>query len=231
MNYSVSDKNEIIIADDNPIEVTKSIEYNPVANADDCQPCSNQDTKGGEERMDKTSLVNEIIACQNSQWSEDDRETLMALEEGVLRKMQFNAPAPPPVEEPADNQDVSDAEPEQVDNEAKSVDEYLANAPAKIKDTIESAMQLHEQRRGALVEKIMGAEGNKFKRDVLANKSMDDLEGIAALIRDIEPVDNEDDGAFYVGNAGVPGPVDNADDDEPLPVPSINDMFPAVSGK
>ena len=194
-------------------EVRLEQNFVPVENEQEEKENDDEKQTGGDVKLsDKTAnnkkgeLIQAVIDCPCSQWNKDDRETLEGFSEDALVKMQF-------VENKAEEKD---APVEHVDNE--SVDNYLKSAPAEIRDVISSGIRLHNQKKAELTERILKAEGSTFTKESLQNKSMEDLEGIASLIRDVpkSPAMN------YAGNAGIQLVENSDDEDEPLAIPEAS---------
>jgi hypothetical protein len=67
-------------------------------------------------------------------------------------------------------------------NSSKTVEQYIADAPADIKEAIMEAMKVKTNKRQALIESILKAEGNTFSNEELSARSDSELGKISALV-------------------------------------------------
>lgn len=174
--------------------------------------------------MDKKLLVSALIANALLSFTEDDRETLMALDDAVLEKMK-------PAETPVENAVQKAAErgfngPAPVANTAPVVpattEEYIAAAPPAIRQLLQNSLATHEAEKNKLIAEITANKSNTFTPEFLSMKDIPELKGIAALANNGKAA--EGGVPMFIGQSfGVPGSiVDNAvDDDEPLSLPSM----------
>lgn len=74
--------------------------------------------------------------------------------------------------------------PPQVQTEPKvqSVDEYIANAPAEVREMLEASMKVHTEKKNGLVDRIFKAPSNKFTEEFLKTQSIEVLENMASLL-------------------------------------------------
>lgn len=208
-----------------PVDVQRVTSYEEMT--------SNQ-TKG-EKQMDKQAIVSELIA--NGQWAETDREFLLGLNEDQLTKIK-------PVEDtkadkqvakaktvkPATNKDGDEDEDDEASNGAPAakpstnkqitVDDYLANAPAEIREVMNEAMQSQATRKMGLIATITANKKNVFTKEQLSSLSVNELEAIASLAKpDEEPTPRR---ASYAGQAPVGNAQDGSEDETPLEAPVMN---------
>ena len=184
--------------------------------------------------MNKKKIVDLLIANEQTSWTEDDRDSLMALEEKMLTQMSelFKE------EEPSDNKKDDDKKDDATANENKkdsqtptanaqtppkpqTVQEYINNAPPKIKEMLEEGMATLDTEKTSLVKKIMDNENNTFTKEHLESLHINMLRAIAKMAA--PPTDNkkEDNHPLYFGNNN--DPTDNSDNlPEPLPLPAMN---------
>jgi hypothetical protein len=188
----------------------------PIVPAD---PVEDEPTTNQEIAMNE--VVNELIANERTQFTEDDREWLSSLDEDTLTKLapvdNSEAEEAVSVEESTEMVTEDTAEVEEapaVNNQAPAVttEEYIASAPAEIREHLEAGLKLHRARRNALIDGLKANARCKFTEDQLRAKSIDELE----VLIELAAVDVD-----YSGN----GPTANADasrdDDTPPEPPKI----------
>jgi len=192
----------------------------------------------GENEMAKSKVetkVEELISNENTNFTKEDQEGLLQLNEETLEKLQ-------PVLNESEDEDSSEEEvaseevaeektecsegsdetcdaeqSETVENQQPvSAQEYVQNAPPEIRDLLESGLASHQRDRDALIDVIVANENNIFEKQQLAEKSMSELKGIAALAA------KEDKVPSYAG-AATPAPVgNNSSEEQPLLIPTMN---------
>ena len=196
----------------------------------------------GTNTMNKKEIVDGLISNAETQWGEEDRETLMALDDSVLNKMGMkkkDAAAdggdPEEVEETAKgkNKPVKNegAESEQAgegqEPVANTTEAYIENAPPEIQQVLRNGLDAHTTEQARLIKEITANNGNTFSKEFLQTKGLDELRGIAALAKAGKPTENQDQrGAvpMFVGQATPAAPVTNADEgaEEALAAPTMN---------
>ena len=203
-------KNEYTIVDDVvslkglPIEVVRTVDF----------VVKNERNPN----MDKKKLVDGLIANASTTWAEDDRETLMSLDEGVLTKMM-------PVvneDEPVVDQDAEAAEgdaeevpaeeapaEEAVENKKPmTVNQFIDAAPEPIREVLQAGLASHQADKKRLTNVIVANERNKFTEKELMAKKIDELRKLAALsaptkVENSEPrFDGQGDPYDIVENGG-----------------------------
>lgn len=63
------------------------------------------------------------------------------------------------------------------------VQKYLESVPVGLREVLQEAVSLRTQKEQALVQEILACERNRFSEDHLKNCTLDELEGMAALVR------------------------------------------------
>lgn len=93
---------------------------------------------------------------------------------------------------------------------APTAEQYVANAPAEVREVLEFGLGMQRARRTDLVGRIKANSRNKFTDPELAKLSMTDLERIAALASTAD-----------IEYSGLGGPISNSasDNDVPDPIP------------
>jgi hypothetical protein len=215
--YSVQDSELELVG--SPEEVTRVVEFR---RADGTTIAINSK----EINMNKKQLVNSLIENTATQWREEDRETLMAMNEDVLEKMnpvineeetnsEENNVSSPNTEESSQE---SETEP-QVDNGDETVEQCLANIknPA-VRESIQNGLKALEAEKGRYIKLLTDNQQNTFTEEQLKSKSVDELKQLATLAantdekkQELKAVDN------YAGLGEVQS---NAVTEEPMGTPT-----------
>lgn len=191
------------LSDEAPQEVMVVVEYQTVTGdyVANISPPS-----VGDSVMKKDDFVNQLIANEATGWEEDDREFLGGLTDQQLGKLyvaNIDATIPDPEEEDEEEDDDDAVEnvtpppalkptkvqappppakaPASVVAKAATPEEYIANAPAGMREVLQAGLDAYNQTRTGLVEAIVANESNKFNREYLETLSTDVLQGIVAL--------------------------------------------------
>ena len=151
----------------------------------------------------KEELVNELIANEAVQFTEEDRVWLTSLEEAQLTKLS-----------PVDNSDgdansgggsdtdtidlhaVSDVDAAAAEAEAAaaaaggevtpvSTEDYIADAPVEVQAVLNQGLSMHRARKDALVGALTANSRCRFTKEQLEGKEISELESLAALAVDI----------------------------------------------
>ncbi len=199
-----------------PIAVVRVMTYELVKN----------EAKGN--NMDKKKVVDGLISNKATQWTEEDRETLMGMNEDALGKM-----APKVIEVVKTPEEIAEAAVQNAAEEGaadlgvvnSSVDappkvmtvkEHISGLPKPIQEVLNHGLATYNEKRKKLVATIMANERNVFKEDFLKTKDIKELQAIANLC---EPVVNEDTRFDFSAN----GPIANANEpttEKPLTLPT-----------
>lgn len=171
--------------------------------------------------MDPTikEIADALIANDKSDFGEDDREWLEAQELQLLQKIVPCAAAPPAEAAPVANASepsppAAVATPPEPAATMPSVDEYVNAAPEEVRETLTRALERDKAQKDTLVAALLANERCKFTAEQLANRSIAELEALAALGN--VPVDYSGAG----GNAAMPV----VNDDAPPPAPQVWDL-------
>jgi hypothetical protein len=154
--------------------------------------------------MDKEKVVGEIIAA-GGQWTEDDKEGLMALNEAVLTKVHAQVTEKPKAnadeelkrtrkpdgEKPKANEEspkpkTKTKEPEkpkanEQGPEPKTTEEFIAAAPPEIQEVLRAGQAELGRKRKELVTSIKANEANPFTDEELGAMSIDQLQKVGRL--------------------------------------------------
>lgn len=225
-NYTINEDGSVTLGD--PVEVMKEIKYKVVSNENVNNQIDKTNKNKGDNTMEKEKIVDGLINCDCTQWTENERAELMEMEEALLNKIG----AVKPVEEPVTPPVETPTEPETVENEGVedikpvTMTEFMNSAPKEIKEVLVSGLSLLANQRKDLIAKILEAPGNVFINEQLIGKSVEDLEGIVALVENAKPkeMENPDDPTgFYGANLGIVS--NEKEDDEILETPTFENQF------
>ncbi len=185
-----------------------------------------------ERTMNKEQMVAALIA--NGSFAEEDQDFLMGKTdeqvEALHAKLTANEeeepkPEPKKVAKPirrvmAQNMEVEEEPVAEEPAQPLTAEEYVANAPAEIRDMLETGLNSCKAERTRLVTEITANKANIFSKEVLMNKSLSELQGIAALAKTSAPAKSS---PTFAGQGGV-APVGNAEakPEEPLVAPALN---------
>ena len=188
-----------------PIAVKKQVSYEPVTN-------KKKTLNRKADKMKIEKIVTELIENEATHWTEEDKDTLLAMNKEVLEKMIPIAKEPEPVVN-------KEPEPAVVINTVKvlaSVDDYIANAPLEIQSVLKSGLQTHNVEKTRMINIITKNENNTFKEDFLRTKDLEELTNIANLSQSKEEVAVNN--RFNYSGQADPANVSNHDQ-EPLAAP------------
>ena len=219
-SYMENDVGISISAD--KVEVKRVVEYRKVS--DDAFVGNENDinlVKGSE--MDKTKVVEALIANERTPWKATDKETLLAMDEVALEQL-TNAGKEPEVKEvikevPAavvNVEKVVTANTEKVVVKELTADEYIANAPAAVREVLNASMAMLKQERAQMIATIKQNDRNAFSDVFLNEMAMEDLAALARLAAPIENGQPVVPASRFSGQAPV---IENAVMPEPLPMP------------
>jgi len=230
-NYSIS--NNIIEITGEPEEIVRVTEYRT---KDGVFIGNENDIKNRKEsKMDKEKIVAALIKSNSNSWGEADKETLLAMDEAVLQKLQEGDNAATSAVENAVKKAEADfkanAEKEKKDAEAKlttnqkgddkppvTVEGYIAAAPEEFRPVLNGMHASYKAMHKSLVKKIMANEQNQFTEADLSNKELPELRKIVSLF---STKTDEDEIAMNFGGQGDPVPLDVISNERPLIAPKV----------
>jgi len=166
--------------------------------------------------MGKEKIVERLIANELTKWTEEDKKTLMTLNEEVLEKMEPEAVEQETEESKPDETAQLNPEPEQ--NKAETAEEFIAKAPEELQSVLKNSLKTYKDQKQNLVDKILSNERNVFSTELLQNKEVDELQGIVALIRN----EKKDSTKPNYAGQGDSAPIGNESAEEPLVAPVMN---------
>lgn len=213
--------NNEVTFDGDPVVVKRIVEYR----TEDGTFVANTNVKKGSD-MNKEKVVQSLIDNEMTKWTEKDKEYLMNQDEEVLANF---APIEAVVEsttstESEDTEVVANEPEKNVTNEPpkkKTVEEFINNdVPEEFRDMLMSGVAAHQAAKSQLVTKIMANERNKFTKEQLMTKKLDELKNIANLaVTEVKKPSEQPDNYF---GAGIE-PVDVVmnEDESPPPLPQL----------
>ena len=217
LDYTADDKGVVVTGD--PVEVIRVTEYRDKKAGTFVGNTLNQ--KKEEQKMNKNEMIDQLINNATTAWGEPDRDTLLGMDEATLAKMipvENAAATAKGAAAPANG--AAATAPAHV---AQTVDEYVQQAPAELRDVLRNSLDTHNALKADLVEKIVANKRNKFSKEFLQAKGLQELQGLHSLCAaDAETTPGT--GMFYTGAATPPaaGITENAQAEEALPLPIMN---------
>lgn len=183
-----------------------------------------------EDGMDKEKLVTNLITNAGTKWGESDRKALISMDEDTLTKMipventDTEDDASKTVDKTDDKATVkTDDKPEE--DKPVTMEQYVANAPPELRDILTNMVTHHNVAKNALIASIVANDKNRFSKEFLAGKGLQELEGIAALAKVTENMAPTTPAMFnnYAGASTLTGlPVANEGiSEEPLVMPEM----------
>ena len=145
-----------------------------------------------EKQMNKKEIVDALIANEDSHWTEEDREGLMAFSKAKVMTIVDNQKKEEATknEEPEKKETkvvVTKVEPTPVaeetpaENKPVTLEEYISKAPKEIQDVLNSSVKAQEKQKVVLIEKITANKRNTFTPEYLLTRDLEVLEAIANL--------------------------------------------------
>lgn len=169
-----------------------------------------KDYKGGT-AMKKSEIIDGLIANEATQFTDEDRDWLEVMHEDQLTKMvPKENEQEPKKEEPccpdevaalianeaspftaddaetlnaltADQLDRLQPKKDTGDPKPTTLEAYIDAAPAEMQDMLRAGVIMHRAKKDGLVEKILANKRNKFTKEQLSVKGLDELEAISEL--------------------------------------------------
>lgn len=174
-----------------PVQVVRKFVYETVKNE---KPITNEK----DIPMDIKQLVDALIT--NKSFEESDREMLSGLKQGVLEKLLTNAKPPEaPKPEPVVPQN------QMTPSQPQTMEQYLANAPEGIRNTLMNAMEAESAEKDRLIETIKKNPQNTFDPAWLKTQDIKFLRNLSNLAK--IAVKTEDADPRFTHNYGVSEPV------------------------
>lgn len=223
MGYLATDTKVSLVGD--PEQVVRVTDYKVVTTTNSDPSSKEIDMKTKKEKVDF------LIGNADSGWVEVDREHLDKTPDAALDKIVANAEVsiaakkgakdlkPAPIPAPVVNSDPPPAVPAK----PQTPEEYIANAPAGVREVLMNSVSVYNAEKGRLVDAIVANKQNRFSKEFLMMKDITELQGLAALAA--VPTQQTATLPSYFGSAGTP-PTGNVEEEAPLLAPSM-----ATAGK
>lgn len=137
-------------------------------------------------------LICDLIANENTQFTEDDRVWLKELDdEQVKRMFPVNVKKAEDMEEDEEEESkgkkktTGNAAERDVsldtDDDPRTVEEYVENAPEEIREVLNSSLAMHRSKKEALVQSLTANKRCRFTEKQLKTKTIEELEALAEL--------------------------------------------------
>ena len=192
---------------------------------EDCGKLTINKIEGKEKTMKKTQeLVDGLIKNATTHWTQDDSVFLLTLNEDQLEKMApviaEVAPEPPaPSPESTENVLLPPAPAPEVPKKPLTLEEYVSNAPAEMREVLSSGLSVMRQQKAAYIESIIANEANTFTKEGLETQSLEYLSAIAQLATNgAKP---QEAVPMFHGQQEVICTTQNLADTEPLVMPEV----------
>ena len=149
--------------------------------------------------MDKTKLINDLIANELTNFTEDDKEYLESQEVETLQKF---VPKEKKAEAPVANEqqppEKKEKEGDEVKtNQPKTFDEFVNNSPPEFRRIAQNMKRNYDADCKRMINVITANENNSFTEEQLKDKDLEELQQIARLASNKEKVDVKPN---YAGN-------------------------------
>jgi len=175
--------------------------------------------------MDKESkekVVNEIISNVSTRWTEEDRPTLLAMNDDALLKMVPNEIKEEPKIDKVEIQNAAVKGADEIKPKVPTmmtVNEHIASLPKEIQEVLNHGLATYNEKRNSLVATIMANKLNTFSENYLKSKDIKELEALAKFCEPVVNASISVDNRFdYSGQA----PVVSNSDEEPLALPTTS---------
>ena len=174
--------------------------------------------------MDKKKVVDALIANERTPWKDEDKETLLAMNESALEQLTI-AGKEPEVKEvikevikevPATNIEQTNTEDEE--EKPQTMEQYIAAAPDGVAEVLNAGVESLQREKEKLIATITANKQNTFAAEDLKKRSVTELTALAKLAAPITT--NKKKTPAYTGQ----GEVVNEDETspEPMTMPTIN---------
>jgi hypothetical protein len=187
-----------------PVHVERQVTYKEVTLAASNKSNQNSSNMKGK-AMDKGKIVDALIANENTVWTDADRDKLMALDEtvlaGISELLKANEDTAKKASDNKQDATVTQNAQTNADNKPMTDDEYIANAPAKLRQLWTAGMKALSDQKESLIAIIIGNKANTFTKEFLLTKEPDELMALAKLAGG-DPAKKP--AAMFIGQGEVP---------------------------
>jgi len=181
---------------------------------------------GRRNKMDRKERVDALLKA-NAGWGEDDREFLTALADAQFDKVEGAVKAQLEVndkltglekkvtdlEAAAKGKDEEEDEDEEEEEPKMNAEQYIAAAPEGVREVLAEGLRTHQRVRDGLVSQVLKFKTNKFTKEQLEAKPVDELRALVELAG--ESVKDAD-------FSGAAAPRTNEQDADVPPMPKMN---------
>lgn len=236
-------KKAVVTLEGSPEEVTRTTQYRK---ADGSLVANANATVGKDDVMNKEQFVADLIANEDTAWTDEDRDFLMAQNEDELKKFapvgnEGGGKMPPGKKKGKKDDEEEDsgvsaneaavnaaaqrgaAELQPTANEAKPI--TIDQLPPEMQAVYNHGAAALQRERDDLIATITKNDKNTFSGDQLAAMDLPQLQGLAALAA--QPADNgtQPGRVPHYGGQATPPPTGNQlteNEEEPLVMPTMN---------
>jgi len=125
--------------------------------------------------------VNGLIANEATNYTEDHREWLMALEETQLETMEPIVLEPPEEKPPVVNKEPDEKPDEEPD--PPTAEGFIANAPEEIRSVLNEGLHMHREEKSEIIKALVGLKNCQFSEEELTAKDLPELRKLATFAK------------------------------------------------
>lgn len=215
ISYSINDSEEMDVDENEVTKVKKKISYEAISNQKgETKMAKRTDDSKIEENQcpECKGLVDSLISNESTHWVEEDRNFLEEMDLKILQKMEPVVLEKKKKEIIPDVQDPAIPETNKEEKKPVTTKEYVDGAPHEIREVLNSALLTQEKKKKELIEKITSNSKNRFTKEQLHVKDLEELE----ILSDLATIVN------YEGQGGSDQTQNQEHEEEPLTLPVFN---------
>jgi len=195
--YKISDGKVEFIGD--PVEVRKEVKFVLAENSSGMSRTKSNSsninidpkkevemTKKGDEKPCCEDLVKELIANERTKFTDDDKETLLAMKEEFLTKL---IPVEPEVKKDDKQNELPLINAEQalevLRETIKTTEDFIKVVPEEMRDSLSSGLKLHNEKRASMVKDILDNTGDTWNKEELEKMNFETLRKVHRSIPEI----------------------------------------------
>lgn len=171
------------------------------------------------EAMKKEEIIADLIANSQTKWKEEHKELLNKMDVEALQLMLPEEEKPK--EDPKDTNTQNKKQEPEKKVVSKTLEQSLEEMHPSVRRIVQNALTTEKQQKEKLVEIISNHDGNDFSKEFLMQKDVQELQGIAKLIKSSN-ADDETPMFNYSGQAGSPRDNESTEDIPSLDLPVMN---------
>lgn len=145
-----------------------------------------------EKDMDRKEVIDKMLGnaefCKDAGLTEENRQWLEGLEDAHFNLFQnvFTRIAGCECQNPKEEKKIENESSKKKEEvvpvtNAKTADEFIANAPEEFKEVLSESLRMHKQKKNDIVKELLGNKRNKFTQEELEAKGMRELEILSEL--------------------------------------------------